>query len=53
MASYPGDFAVMLAALDGVVDLSGYNGTRTVAAKNVHRLPSDSGRRDSALSSAS
>jgi xanthine dehydrogenase YagS FAD-binding subunit len=41
IANYPGDFAVMLAALDGVVHLSGRDGERAVAARDFHRLPGD------------
>ena len=39
IANYPGDFAVMLAALDGAVHLHGPNGARSVAADSFHQLP--------------
>ena len=39
IANYPGDFAVMLAALDGVVHLDGPSGARSVVAAGFHYLP--------------
>ena len=41
IANYPGDFAIMLAALDGFVHLDGPNGERTVPAGAFHRLPGE------------
>ncbi|WP_026605406.1 xanthine dehydrogenase family protein subunit M [Methylobacterium sp. 285MFTsu5.1] len=39
IANYPGDFAVMLVALDSAVHLHGPDGARSVAAADLHRLP--------------
>lgn len=39
IANYPGDFAVMLVALDGAVHLDGPLGVRSVAAADFHCLP--------------
>lgn len=39
IANYPGDFAVMLVALDGTVHLHGPDGARSVPAAEFHRLP--------------
>jgi xanthine dehydrogenase YagS FAD-binding subunit len=41
IANYPGDFAIMLAALGGSVRLNGAAGERTVPAGAFHRLPGD------------
>jgi xanthine dehydrogenase YagS FAD-binding subunit len=41
IANYPGDFAIMLTALDGAVHLDGPNGERTVPAGAFHRLPGE------------
>lgn len=41
IANYPGDFAIMLAALKGSVHLDGPGGARVVAAGEFHRLPGD------------
>lgn len=41
IANYPGDFAVALAALDGVVHTTGINGDRAIPAAELHRLPGD------------
>jgi xanthine dehydrogenase YagS FAD-binding subunit len=38
IASYPGDFAVMLAALDGFIRLRGPVGERSVTTRNFHCL---------------
>jgi xanthine dehydrogenase YagS FAD-binding subunit len=37
IAQYPGDFGVALAALDAKVELSGAQGTRSIAFESVHR----------------
>ncbi|MCX4194231.1 xanthine dehydrogenase family protein subunit M [Methylobacterium organophilum] len=39
IANYPGDFAVMLVALNGTVHLHGPDGVRSVPAAEFHRLP--------------
>jgi xanthine dehydrogenase YagS FAD-binding subunit len=39
IASYPGDFAQALVALDAVVELAGAEGTRTLPFEQLHRLP--------------
>jgi xanthine dehydrogenase YagS FAD-binding subunit len=39
IASYPGDFAQALVALDAQVELSGPNGSRTIEFANLHRRP--------------
>ena len=41
IASYPGDFAVMLAALGGAIHARGPTGERKIAARDFHRLPAD------------
>jgi xanthine dehydrogenase YagS FAD-binding subunit len=41
IASYPGDFAVMLVALNGVIRARGSAGTREISASDFHRLPAD------------
>jgi xanthine dehydrogenase YagS FAD-binding subunit len=41
IANYAGDFAVMLAALDGIIHLRGSAGERCVAARDFHCLPGD------------
>jgi xanthine dehydrogenase YagS FAD-binding subunit len=39
IASYPGDFAQALIALDAQIELSGPNGNRTIAFESLHRPP--------------
>lgn len=39
IASYPGDFAQALTALDAVVELTGADGARTLPFEQLHRLP--------------
>jgi xanthine dehydrogenase YagS FAD-binding subunit len=39
IANYPGDFAIMLVALDGLVHLHGPDGVRSVPVAKFHRLP--------------
>jgi xanthine dehydrogenase YagS FAD-binding subunit len=41
IATYPGDFAVALAAFDAQVDTASPRGTRTIALLDLHRLPGD------------
>jgi xanthine dehydrogenase YagS FAD-binding subunit len=41
IASYAGDFAVALAALDATVDLEGPAGRRVIAFPDLHRLPGE------------
>jgi xanthine dehydrogenase YagS FAD-binding subunit len=41
IAHYPGDFAVVLAALDAQVDVRGLEGDRSMAFTDLHRSPSD------------
>jgi xanthine dehydrogenase YagS FAD-binding subunit len=40
-ATYPGDWAVALAAFDAVVDILGPRGTRTIALEQLYREPGD------------
>ncbi len=39
IATYPGDFAQALTALDATIEVLGPNGTRTMAFVDVHRMP--------------
>jgi len=41
IASYPGDFAQALIALDAKVDILGPKGARTIPFANLHRLPGE------------
>jgi xanthine dehydrogenase YagS FAD-binding subunit len=41
IATYPGDFAQALIALDAEVEISGANGTRTIPMEELHVLPGD------------
>lgn len=41
IATYPGDFAQAMMALDGSVDITGPKGTRTMPFAMLHRLPGD------------
>ena len=41
IATYPGDFAVALAAFDAVVDTRSPRGERTIPLCDLHRLPGD------------
>jgi xanthine dehydrogenase YagS FAD-binding subunit len=41
IATYPGDMAVALIALDAQVELTGTNGKRTVAVEDFHIVPGD------------
>jgi xanthine dehydrogenase YagS FAD-binding subunit len=42
IATYPGDFAQALIALDGFVDIAGPLGSRTIPFSELHRPPGDS-----------
>src|SRR3954468_11394367 len=42
IATYPGDFAQALIALDGIVEIQGRAGRRTLAFEKLHRPPGDS-----------
>jgi xanthine dehydrogenase YagS FAD-binding subunit len=41
IASYPGDFAQALLALDAQVEINGTRGTRTIPFADLHRAPGD------------
>jgi xanthine dehydrogenase YagS FAD-binding subunit len=41
IATYPGDFAQALIALDAVVDVAGRAGSRTIPFARLHKLPGD------------
>ncbi|MFJ6780396.1 FAD binding domain-containing protein [Streptomyces yangpuensis] len=49
IATHPSDLAVALAALDAGIELYGTDGTRTVAATDLHRLPGDHPERDTVI----
>lgn len=49
IATYPGDMAVALAALDATVEIVSENASRTVPVREFHRLPGDSPERDNVL----
>ncbi|MEP6924385.1 MAG: FAD binding domain-containing protein, partial [Pyrinomonadaceae bacterium] len=50
IATYPGDMAVALAALDAVVKVSGIDGKeRAIAFADFHRLPGDTPEKDNNL----
>lgn len=49
IATYPGDMAVALTALDAVVEIEGAAGSRTVPVRDFHRLPGDAPQRDNVL----
>lgn len=49
IATHPSDFAVALAALDGVVQVSGPKGAREIAAVDFHLLPGSTPDREHAL----
>ena len=49
IATHPSDFAVALAALDGVVQVSGPKGAREIAAVDFHLLPGTTPNREHAL----
>ncbi len=49
IATYPGDMAVALAALEAVVRVSGPDGERSISLADFHRLPGDEPQRDNTL----
>lgn len=49
IATYPGDMAVALAALDAVVEIYGPTGLRQVPVRAFHRLPGADPQRDNVL----
>lgn len=49
IATYPGDMAVALVALEAVVTIEGPGGRRRVAMSEFHRLPGDDASRDNVL----
>jgi xanthine dehydrogenase YagS FAD-binding subunit len=50
IATYPGDMAVALIALDAQVELTGQNGKRTVSINEFHRVPGNTPDVESVLS---
>ena len=51
IATYPGDFAQALIALDAAVEITGPNGTRTIPFTNLHRKPGDTPDKETNLRS--
>ena len=49
IATYPGDFAQALLALDATVDVTGPNGSRTIAFATLHRTPGNTPNVETAL----
>ncbi|AUM75050.1 FAD binding domain-containing protein [Paracoccus jeotgali] len=49
IATYPGDMAVAMAALDAVVEVEGPDGKRDIPATEFHCLPGDTPQRDNRL----
>uniref|UniRef100_UPI0035931605 FAD binding domain-containing protein n=1 Tax=Parasphingorhabdus sp. TaxID=2709688 RepID=UPI0035931605 len=49
IATYPGDMAVALSALDAEVQIEGRQGERSVPVREFHRLPGDRPDRDNVL----
>jgi xanthine dehydrogenase YagS FAD-binding subunit len=49
IATYPGDFAVTLAALDAQVEIAGPRGRRTLPFAQLHRLPADTPHMETVL----
>ncbi len=49
IATYPGDMAVALSALDATVEIKGKAGARTLPLRDFHRLPGDDPSRDNVL----
>jgi xanthine dehydrogenase YagS FAD-binding subunit len=50
VATYPGDMAVALSALDAMVQVRGPEGVRTIPIGELHRLPGDAPHVDTVLS---
>ena len=46
IATYPGDMAVAMTALDAVVEVEGPDGRRDIPVTDFHRLPGDHPERD-------
>ncbi len=49
IATYPGDMAVAMAALDATVQITGPAGERSVPVRDFHRLPGDTPEKDNVL----
>ncbi|GGD46298.1 xanthine dehydrogenase family protein subunit M [Erythrobacter arachoides] len=49
IATYPGDMAVAMAALDATVQITGEKGDRSVPVREFHRLPGDTPQIDNVL----
>jgi xanthine dehydrogenase YagS FAD-binding subunit len=49
IATYPGDMAVALAALDATVEIASDRRSRSVPVRDFHRLPGDTPERDNVL----
>jgi xanthine dehydrogenase YagS FAD-binding subunit len=49
IATYPGDFAQALIALDAVVDVAGPSGSRTIPFAQLHRVPGETPHIETAL----
>lgn len=49
IATYPGDFAVALVALDAQIDVAGPDGERTIPISELHRQPGDDPSNDTTL----
>lgn len=52
IATYPGDMAVAMSALDAVIEIESASGKRHVPAREFHRLPGNTPERDNVLDSA-
>lgn len=51
IATYPGDFAQALMALDARVEITGKDGRRQILFEQLHRLPGDTPERETVLAS--
>ena len=49
IATYPGDFAQALMALDAVIEITGFTGNRVIPFAKFHRLPGDAPNVETAL----
>ena len=49
IATYPGDMAVAMSALDAIVQIDGPEGERSIAVREFHRLPGDTPQNDNVL----
>ncbi|MEQ8393550.1 xanthine dehydrogenase family protein subunit M [Thalassobaculum sp.] len=52
IATYPGDFAQALVALDAMVEIEGKNGLRKIPVVELHQLPGDTPHIDTSLQPA-